>query len=176
MPFWLLPWGKFLALFETSAAADRDLSNCINDCSNSAKPPFVPLVENWQTLLSTNPVLQSRIGAISGLYSPFLMLHKFQEPIESFCTQQYKNIKPIWTEKYLLSLCPLSSGPCSYLLWEYAQMMSKDTNTNLVIFHVAGKNRIFAVAIWLSLAAHDATHSGDLCFTQMPKRGGNFDL
>lgn len=36
------------------------------------------------------------------------------------------NAKLIWTEEYLLSRCPFSSSKRSYLLWDVAQIMSKD--------------------------------------------------
>lgn len=34
--------------------------------------------------------------------------------------------KPIWTGDCLLSQCPFSSSERSYLLWDVAQIMSKD--------------------------------------------------
>lgn len=35
--------------------------------------------------------------------------------------------KGTWTEENLLSRCPFSSSTCSCLLWDVAQIMSKDT-------------------------------------------------
>lgn len=73
------------------AAADRDLSKCINGSSNSTKLPIEPLHgRNWWTPLSTNPILQSRIGAIPRLHSPFLAPWGSHEDHHRKKTQQYK--------------------------------------------------------------------------------------